>query len=425
MREAALKKTLLFALSVFLIALRPAAAGALTLSWFAEGAFGLRTENDTTRKDAYNLMEGRFQLKGSHSPRALDEWSGELIGKAEVLADGYDESIRFTIREAALSITPVNAVDIKVGRQVLTWGTGDYIFVNDLFPKDYVSFFTGRDDEYLKVPSNALRVSVFAPVASLDMAVMPVMEPNNSVTGTRLSFYDGTRGAITGDEANRVFVEPAKTIENVELAARAYRTFGSFEGALYWFRGFYNEPRGIIDAATEQFFYPRLSVYGFSLRGPLLGGIGSFEAGYYDSEEDRSGRDAMVENSSMKYLAGYTRDLGGDLNIGGQYSVEQMLDYNSYRASLGAGEPARDELRHLVTLRVMKLMKAQTIEAVFFAFYSPSDCDAYLRPSIGYKITDSMKVTAGANIFIGALGHTQFGQFERNDNIYARVRYSF
>jgi len=275
------------------------------------------------------------------------------------------------------------------------------------------------------VPSNTLRVSVFAPAISLDVALMPVAEHNRSVTGTRLSFYDGTRGAITGDEANRVFEKPSETMENVELAARAYRTFGSVEGALYWFRGFYNEPRGITDAATERFFYPRLSVYGLSVRGPVLGGIGNFEMGFYDSTEDRSGRDALVENSSIKYLAGYSRDMGGDLTIGAQYLVEQMLNYDSYTANLGAGEIARDEFRHLATLRVMKLMKAQTIEAVLFVFYSPTDNDAYVRPSVGYKITDRVKATVGANIFTGAYDHTEFGQFEKNDNVYARLRYSF
>jgi len=425
MKVAARNGTLIFALSAFLISLWPADAAALTLSYFAEGAAGVRTSDDTTRKDGYNLLEGRFQVKGSHSPRALEDWRAELTGKAELLADGYDESLKFILREATLSFTPADIVDVKAGRQVLTWGTGDYLFINDLFPKDYVSFLTGRDDEYLKVPSDALRVSVFADAASLDIAVMPVMEPNRSVTGTRLSFYDGTRGAITGDEANRYFQKPAETIENIELAMRAYKTFGSFEGALYYFRGFYKEPRGIVDAATERFFYPRLSVYGFSLRGPVLGGIGNFEAGWYDSAGDRSGLDPMAENSSIKYLAGYSRDLGNDLSVGAQYLVEQMLDYDSYISSLGAGEAVRDELRHLATLRVMKLMRNQTVEAVFFAFYSPSDNDAYLRPSVGYKITDNMKLTAGANIFIGTEDHTEFGQFERNDNIYGRVRYSF
>src|SRR4030067_1249621 len=91
MEETALRKALLFVLPAFLISSWPADARALTLNYFAEGAAGLRTNDDTTRKDGYNLLEGRVQVKGSHSPEALEEWEGELTGKAELLADGYDE----------------------------------------------------------------------------------------------------------------------------------------------------------------------------------------------------------------------------------------------------------------------------------------------------------------------------------------------
>ena len=54
--------------------------------------------------------------------------------------------------------------DVSIGRQVQTWGTGDLLFLNDLFPKDFQSFFSGRDDEYLKAPGNAIRITHFSPV---------------------------------------------------------------------------------------------------------------------------------------------------------------------------------------------------------------------------------------------------------------------
>lgn len=390
-----------------------------------EGAYGYRTESDITKKDAFNLLEGRLQIKDSYSPPLLREWSPVLRIKAELIADGYEERLRLKAREAALSFTPIDIMDVKLGRQILTWGTGDYLFVNDLFPKDYVSFFIGRDNEYLKVPSDAMRVSLFFEALSMDIVAIPFMEPNKSVTGDRLSFFDGLSGALVGEEAGREFIEPDEKPENMELALRAYRTLRRYEVALYFFRGFFKEPRGILDATKREFFYPRLSVYGLSLRGPLLGGIGNFEAGYYDSREDRGGSDPLVENSSIKYLFGYTRDLGGERSLGLQYLLEQMLHNASYRGSLAAGEPVRDEFRHLLTLRFTKLFWAQTINAGIFVFFSPSDMDAYLRPSVGYKVSDNFKVTTGANIFMGRDEFTDFGSFTRNDNIYMRVRYSF
>jgi len=403
--------------------IRPAPA--FGVEGFIEGAYGYRTQRDVTKKDSFNLLEGRLQLKGLYEPPALEAWSPELEYKAELIADGFEDRLRLRAREAALSFTPLDMMDVKLGRQVLTWGTGDLIFINDLFPKDYVSFFIGRDDEYLKVPSDALRLSLFTDAASIDMVIIPFMEPDISVTGERISFFDGLGGAIAGENAGREFIEPSETIGNMELAFRAYRTVRRYEVALYLFRGFFKEPMGILSAAKMEFFYPRIHVFGLSVRGPLLGGIGSFETGYYDSREDRNGRDPMIENPSIKYLLGYTRDLGGDTSLGLQYLAEQMLHYASYRAALAPGDRPRDEFRHLLTLRLTKLFMAQTIETGIFVFFSPSDMDAYLRPSVGYKVTDNWKVTAGGNVFMGRDEFTDFGTFRRNDNIYMRVRYSF
>ena len=110
------------------------------------------------------LRDARVQLRADY---ALD--SSSISSKADVWYDGVTSSWESQFRELAWqgslsSILPsalvgtgdwANAFDIKVGKQVLTWGTGDYLFLNDLFPKDYQSFFAGREDEYLKAPSNA------------------------------------------------------------------------------------------------------------------------------------------------------------------------------------------------------------------------------------------------------------------------------
>jgi hypothetical protein len=93
--------------------------------------------------------------------------------KADAWADGITEKGEFDPREAWVFVSPLDAVDIKMGRQVLTWGTGDLVFLNDLFPKDWQSFFLGRDSEYLKAPSDALKFSFFTGLANLDLVYTP------------------------------------------------------------------------------------------------------------------------------------------------------------------------------------------------------------------------------------------------------------
>ena len=67
----------------------------------------------------------------------------------------------------------------------------------------------------------------------------------------------------------------------------------------------------------------------------------------------------------------------------------------------------------------------QDLRLDLFTFYSPSDDDVYLRPSVSYDVTDRLRIDGGANVFIGDEDHTQWGQFERSSNVYLGLRYSF
>ncbi|PIU39748.1 MAG: hypothetical protein COT00_05330 [Candidatus Omnitrophica bacterium CG07_land_8_20_14_0_80_50_8] len=398
---------------------------------FAEAAYGPKLDhNGLTQKDDFNLLEQRLQLKTSwrpDQPETLARWNTGFFYKGGLLVDEHEENVRYNIREANGIFSPFSWLDVKLGRQILTWGTGDLLFINDVFPKDFESFFVGRDDEYLKVPSDAAKFSLYNPQVSVDLVFIPFFTPDTSLDGGRLSFYDMFLGRLAGKESGRLLKEPPLQPDSTEAAARVYRNFNGYEAALYGFKGYFNQARGVKSGGNKEFFYPKLAVYGSSLRGPapFVGGIVSGEIGYMDSLEDRSGIDRLVENSAVKYLAGYERDFPEDLRVGVQYFVEQMLDFDAFTANARAGDVPRDQFRQLMTLRLTKLFWLQTLEASCFVFYSPTDSDAHLRPRLAWQVNDQWKVTVGANVFFGRSDWTEFGQLENNDNVYARVRYSF
>jgi hypothetical protein len=402
-----------------------------TVHGFMEAAYGPKFLGDKlTQKNNYNLLEQRLQLKAAYRPQKpawLASWNPEFFYKGDLLLDEYKETLRYQIREAYGLVSPLSWMDIKIGRQILTWGTGDYLFINDVFPKDYESFFIGRDDEYLKAPSDAGKFSIFSPLVSMDVVVIPSFTPDVSLRGDRLSFYDNFLGRIAGKESNRIFTEPAVQPKNTEIATRLYRNFGEYETAIYAFKGYFNQPVGIKNESTKEVFYPKLAVFGASIRGPApsVGGIASGEIGYSDSLQDRSGKNRLIENSAMKYLLGYERDFPKDWRIGMQYFVEQMLNFDEFKANSQPGDIPRDEFRQLLTFRITKLLWLQTLEASLFTFYSPTDSDAYIRPRFAWQVNDRWKLTVGANIFFGKHDWTEFGQLEDNDNFYIRLRYSF
>ncbi|MFH1378825.1 MAG: hypothetical protein ABII23_00985 [bacterium] len=192
-----------------------------------------------------------------------------------------------------------------------------------------------------------------------------------------------------------------------------------------FFRGFYKAPRGVKADSSNTLMYPRINVYGISLRGPVGSGLGNIETGYYHSPDDSDGTNRLIENSSFKTMAGYEKDLGNDLSMGCQYLIEQMIHFNEFKISMGNSNLMRDELRQLATIRLTKRMYKQTLLLSCFVFYSPTDEDAYIRPSMDYDLNDHVSISLGGNIMWGIDDYTEFGQMKRNDNAYTRIRYSF
>ncbi len=385
---------------------------------FIEARAGWRLHEDANEKDM-SIGEVRLQADLSRDfGWGIFKFKGEAVGD-QVLEEGRAE-----LRELNLLFSPSDNVDVKIGRQILTWGTGDLLFINDNFPKDWKSFFIGRDDEYLKAPSDAVMVSVFLPAVNVDLVYAPVFANSRYIEGERLSYWNPLLGRTAGRDFIFADDERNRMGEDADYALRAYRTFGDTEAALYVYHGFWSTPEGL-DAATGRLVYPRLTVVGASLRRPVAGGIGNIEAGYYDSRQDQAGDDPLIRNSEARFLIGFEHELGPDFTGGVQYYLEWMQDYADYERTLPPGSAKKDEYRSLFTLRLTKLLWNQNLTLSLFVYYSPTDQDSYWRPKATYKLTDQWTVEAGANLFFGSHDFTFWGQFEDNSNAYAAVRYAF
>ncbi len=384
---------------------------------FYEMRGGYRLQNDKYEKDM-SIMESRVQL----DLFSYFDW-GDLKFKGDVYGDLVTEKGYFDMREANIFTRPTDYMDLKVGRQILTWGTGDLVFINDLFPKDWQSFFIGRDTEYLKAPSDAAKVSLFGDWANLDIIYTPRFDHDRFIRGERISYWNANLQRLAGQDAVVHTDKPNDWFRDSEIAARLFKNIDNYELALYGYHGFWKSPGGQNTTMTQAIF-PDLNVYGASVRGALGKGIANAEIGYYESTDDLSGKDPLINNSEMRYLVGYTQDIGKDFTMGLQYYVEQMLDFSAYERYRPAG-PARDRDRHLVTLRLTKLLMNQNLRCSLFTYFSPSDKDVYMRPNINYKASDNVAVEVGSNIFFGDYPNTFFGQFQDNTNVYAGLRYSF
>ncbi|MBI4846966.1 MAG: hypothetical protein HY808_00105 [Nitrospirae bacterium] len=400
------------------IAYLSAYAEDVSLHGFLQGNYSVDTAKSNPNGKDFKWAEERVQLKLDASKEPF-----RLFLKTDIFYDHIDDASHLDVREGYADYTS-SIWDARTGRQIITWGFGDLIFINDVFPKDYEAFFSGRPLEYLKIGSDAVKIGMYPSFASAELIIIPFFEPNNFPDHKRFFMFN-PMPAVTEREEEK----PATTFENTEVAFRLYRDVAGMDASLYFYRGFFRQPSMLPDSITSpakiDLVYPELTVYGASLQGRALDGVLSLEAGYYDSREDRDGTDPMVPNSQTRFLVGYQRQMWEDCTLGLQYYSEYMDDYSEYEENLPSGFPQEKKLHQLASVRLTQFLIHQTLRFSFFSFYSPSDDDYLLNPEVKYNFTDSVWAAVGASVFGGGDEWDQFGSLDENDNIYVQIRYEF
>lgn len=362
----------------------------------------------------FPAAELRGQLKAEGRNASGD---AAFLARLDLLRDAAVDDTRLATRELFGDLTSEKA-SARLGRQVITWGVGDLLFINDTFPKDWVAFFTGQPMQYLKLGSDALKLNAFPGPANLEL-VAAGFRPDNTPTSRRFIFADPLPAGLP-----RRTREPGNDLGDVEISGRVSAYLANWELAGYVSRTHYRSPAWRATGSEIVGNYPRLNTAGAGLTGPIGKGVVSLEAGYYDSPQDRDGRDPSVENSQFRGLVGYSQQLWEDATLGLQLYGERMRDYAAYRDTLPASFPPKDRLRKVATVRFTQFFAHQTVTFNLFTFLGLSEKDRYVIPSLRYAFSDNLWAEIGGNLFAGRR-NGMFGSMHDNSNVYLTARYAF
>ncbi len=398
------------------IVARPAAAQ-VELHGFVEAATGIRAT--ATSADDFSLEEVRAQIQ-------LSDYhdKGEFFSSIDLVRDAASSTPgALEIREAWLKLQAFDdRLELKAGRQALNWGTGDLLFANDLFAKDWNAFFIGREDPYLKVPTDAFRLTLHRLPVGIDLVYTPRFNADVLPDPRRLPVdFPAPEGmTVLAPEV------PGGSLEEGELALRLHRRLGSGTLSLYAYQGYTKTPDALrMEASTLTPYHAELRAFGSSLRRALAGGVFWLEGALRDISDNSSGDDPLLPGGRIDAIAGYQRSFGGGASWELQVYHAWQLDHDSLleaARTLGTPEPPGD--RQLVTLRLEKRLYYDSVRLSLFGLHSPADADGHWRPLVAYDHTDEIQLALGANLFYGDPG-TLFGDLDRGDNFYLRARYRF
>ncbi len=388
-------------------------------SGFIELGLGGRLDRDSSRQRQETLQDIRAHLEWDY----VEDDRGVDVN-IDVWYDGVTGALQSDIRQLSASFSNVDThflkvgvLDIKVGRQILTWGVGDYLFLNDLFPKDWQSFFSGRDDDYLKAPSTALKASWWSDYVNIDVVRILDIDSDNFINGEYFSFYSSQAGQQVAPEFS--VDDPS----GGEWSLRVSKQIGATEWALYGHDGVYRNPDALTISGEP--YFSRMSSWGMSVISPAGSGLVKAEFSRYRSDNDPDGSNPLVPNSQDRLLIGFERELATNVTGSVQAYVEHTRDHGVLKQLALANQLIPSMNRTVITSSVNWRSMQNNLTVRLFNFFSPSDDDGYLRFSAQYRVNDAIQLTTGMNWFYGENTSSFFGQFEQASNLYVRFRYHF
>ncbi|MBN2090606.1 hypothetical protein JW964_13425 [candidate division KSB1 bacterium] len=401
---------------VLFIFVNSAKAQSLNLTGYVRNYVGMLSSNT----NEFAIIQNTLNLNIEHS-------QNKVAFKVNPYIYQYPhQEMEIGLREAYMDIF-LNSVDVRIGKQQIIWGKADGVFITDIVsPKD-LSEFLLRDFSEIRMGITSVKANYYFGNTTFEFVWAPVftstqMPESGSIWFPKMDFPVAPVFDYSQNEVDA-------TLENSEIFAKfsALTSAIDFEimGGAMWD----DEPTmhitKTINPQTMQLTgltvtprHHRLGLAGGSfsatIGGFVIRGEGAFYNGKFFNSDDPALVDAVVEKNYLHYLIGADYTLW-DIKLSSQFIQQSILDYNDYIT--------KDEFENTMTVLASKDFLRETLRLELFSYIGLNHSDALIRPKIVYNLTDGFELLLGANIFVGSEGN--FGQYDHNDMIYTKIKYSF
>lgn len=330
------------------------------------------------------------------------------------------------LRQAYLDIF-FNSMDIRIGKQQIIWGKADGVFITDVIsPKDMREFLLPDFDE-IRMGVTAIKVDYYLGNNTLEFVFVPAFTP------TKLPEQDSIWSPKMDFNIQPIFdysqKEVAQNLKNSEIflkfsvlsSAIDFEIMGGYmwddDPTLHTFK-LIDPATAQVDSITVTPQHHRLGLFGGSFSTTLgsivIRGEGAYISGKYFPSIEQSIVDGVVEKSYIHYLLGFDFSLA-NIKMSLQFIQQVILNYNEYISN--------HEFENTMTFLAQKDFLRETLFLELFTYIGLNNGDSLVRLKATYKLVDGFEILLGANIFNGSKG--RFGQYNGNDMLYMKFKYSF
>ncbi len=415
-----MKKLFLMVVVVVFLCLQISAGQNIDFSGYARNYTGMLTGNGN---NDFVILQNTLNMNFEASSSVGDFKVNPMLYMTN------NDSLILHLREAYVDLFFDN-FDLRVGKQQIVWGKADGVFITDIVsPKNLFQFLLPDFDE-IRIGVYGAKFDYYLNDNTFEFIYLPVFTPTeypnpNSVWAVKTDFpvppiYD----------YSKEYVKPS--LQNSEFFAK-YSTlteYIDFEimGGYMWDDDPTMYPSlkpdgggGMNLIITPQ--HNRLSLAGGSFSttlGPFVfRGETAYYFGKYFNTITPQINQGVIQKDYIHYMLGTDFSVW-DINISAQFIQKAILDYDE---SIRPTPIFNDQYNNMATFLARYSMLNETLDLELFSYYDFAYDDALIRPRILYDFSDAINLQFGANIFTGTQG--MFGQYNKNDMLYIKVKYSF
>jgi archaellin len=379
---------------------------------------GVLFDQDTDYSIIQNTMSLTFEKKTPNMAFKLNPY---------VYQNAQRDDLDFGLREAYIDLF-FNHIDLRIGKQQIVWGKADGVFITDVVsPKDLREFLLPDFDE-IRIGITAIKLNYnFVSGSAFELVLVPEFEPTRYADKGSIWFpamplqgvsrIDLSEKEITPSLKNsEVFLKYSKLTEKID-----YEIMGGYmydDDQSMHFNRYMNPVTHKPDSIVVTPRHHRLGLFGGSLGTEIRGVVLRSEAAYYMDKRFMSTNpmtpDGLIEKDYVHYLVGVDWITRG-VNLSVQFIQEAIIDYDP---NIG-----KDKTVDTMTFLANDSYFNDKLTVQLFAYWGVTNEDALIRPSVIYELYNGLNLTAGSNIFLGSKG--LFGQFDKNDMAYFKLKYDF
>jgi hypothetical protein len=342
-----------------------------------------------------------------------DTFSNQVLDKLEKEAE---------LREVYLEGSPFGSLDIKLGRQIVAWGTADSLRVVDVLNPTDNREYGMTDLEDIRIPLAMTKIDYYFKDYKLQTVAVHKIKFNK--TAPLGSDYNSSTAEIKE-------VVPESSAENTEYGVALFGRPRGWDCSIHWAQFFDDEAHLFITdtiyvpwiglVPTLEYRHSRLTMFGAALSIPSGNFLWKAEAGNYWGMEFNNVKDKKFTRTDVLFGAEYSG--WNDTSVSFESGVQHLNDFDKL---LEASPDFQLEDRIATTVNFLQNYYNQTLNLNITGMMigKRGEDGGLNRASLEYDVMDAFSIKGGVMIYQPGES-LYFQSLNENDRLFFEARYSF